>query len=112
VLISRDFFARHAVEVAPDLLGCVLEHQTADGLVAVELTEVEAYAGRGYGDLKADTADAVVEFVTPVKARVDELVGDPTELEALLKSGAERAREVSAKTIANVYERLGFLQIS
>ncbi len=44
--ISRDFFARHAVEVAPDLLGCVLEHQTAAGLVAVELTEVEAYAGR------------------------------------------------------------------
>ena len=46
MLISRDFFARHAVEVAPDLLGCVLEHQTADGLVAVELTEVEAYAGQ------------------------------------------------------------------
>jgi DNA-3-methyladenine glycosylase len=31
--------------VAPALLGCVLEHETADGLVAVELTEVEAYAG-------------------------------------------------------------------
>jgi DNA-3-methyladenine glycosylase len=44
-LISRDFFARHSVQVAPDLLGCVIEHQTADGLVAVELTEVEAYAG-------------------------------------------------------------------
>src|SRR6201997_306887 len=72
---------------------------------------VEAYQGRGYGDLKADTADAVVEFVPPVKARVDELVGDPTELEAILERGAERAREVSAKTIANVYERLGFLQI-
>jgi DNA-3-methyladenine glycosylase len=46
VLIPRDFFARPSVEVAPDLLGCVLEHETADGLVAVELTEVEAYAGR------------------------------------------------------------------
>jgi DNA-3-methyladenine glycosylase len=46
VLISRDFFVRPSVEVAPDLLGCVLEHETADGLVAVELTEVEAYAGR------------------------------------------------------------------
>jgi len=46
VLISREFFARPSVEVAPDLLGCVLEHETADGLVAVELTEVEAYAGR------------------------------------------------------------------
>ena len=45
MLISRDFFARHSVQVAPELLGCVLEHQTAAGLVAVELTEVEAYEG-------------------------------------------------------------------
>ncbi len=45
-LISRDFFARPSVQVAPDLLGCVLEHETAEGLVAVELTEVEAYAGQ------------------------------------------------------------------
>jgi DNA-3-methyladenine glycosylase len=43
--LPRDFFARPSVEVAPDLLGCVLEHETADGLVAVQLTEVEAYAG-------------------------------------------------------------------
>lgn len=46
MLIPRNFFARPSVEVAPNLLGCVLEHETADGLVAVELTEVEAYAGR------------------------------------------------------------------
>src|SRR5580700_8224251 len=44
-LIPRDFFARLSVQVAPDLLGCVLEHRTADGLVAVQLTEVEAYTG-------------------------------------------------------------------
>ncbi|HXO25492.1 MAG TPA: DNA-3-methyladenine glycosylase [Streptosporangiaceae bacterium] len=44
-LIPRDFFARLSVPVAPELLGCVLEHQTEAGLVAVELTEVEAYAG-------------------------------------------------------------------
>jgi len=71
---------------------------------------VESYAGKGYGDLKADTADAVVEFVTPIKARVDELVSDTTELESILASGADRARDVSAKTIADVYDRLGFLQ--
>ena len=44
-LIPRDFFARFSVQVAPELLGCVIEHQTAAGLVAIELTEVEAYAG-------------------------------------------------------------------
>jgi DNA-3-methyladenine glycosylase len=44
-VLSREFFARPAQEVAPELLGHVLERQTPDGLVAVTLTEVEAYAG-------------------------------------------------------------------
>jgi tryptophanyl-tRNA synthetase len=70
---------------------------------------VEGYAGRGYGDLKADTADAVVEFVTPIKARVDELLSDPAELESVLEAGARRAKDVSAKTLKRVYDRLGFL---
>jgi DNA-3-methyladenine glycosylase len=44
-LLPREFFARPAVAVAPDLLGCVISHSTAYGLVAVRLVEVEAYAG-------------------------------------------------------------------
>jgi DNA-3-methyladenine glycosylase len=40
--LSRDFFDRPVLEVAPELLGCVVTH---DG-VAVRLTEVEAYDGR------------------------------------------------------------------
>jgi len=44
-LIPRDFFARPSVPLAPELLGLVLERETDAGLVAVELTEVEAYAG-------------------------------------------------------------------
>jgi DNA-3-methyladenine glycosylase len=43
--LPRGFFARTAEQVAPDLLGCVIEHETADGLVAVVLAEVEAYNG-------------------------------------------------------------------
>ncbi|WP_197382304.1 tryptophan--tRNA ligase [Mycolicibacterium mengxianglii] len=72
-------------------------------------TLVAGYQGRGYGDLKKDTAEAVVEFVTPIKTRVDELLADPSELEAVLAAGATRAREVSAKTLQRVYDRLGFL---
>ncbi len=44
--IPRDFFARPAVDVAPELLGAVIEHQAPEGLVALRLTEVEAYAGQ------------------------------------------------------------------
>ena len=48
--LPREFFAGPSLQVAPRLLGCVLEHQTAEGLVAVELTEDEAYEGsRGPG---------------------------------------------------------------
>jgi tryptophanyl-tRNA synthetase len=70
---------------------------------------VDGYAGRGYGDLKKDTAEAVVEFVTPIKTRVDELLTDPTELEAVLAAGADRANDVAAKTVDRVYDRLGLL---
>jgi tryptophanyl-tRNA synthetase len=70
---------------------------------------VDGYAGRGYGDLKKDTAEAVVEYVTPIKARVDELTADLAELESILASGAQRANEVASKTVQRVYDRLGFL---
>lgn len=43
--LPRSFFARAATDVAPDLLGCVIEHEATDGLVAIRLTEVEAYLG-------------------------------------------------------------------
>lgn len=44
-LLPRDFFDRPAIEVAPELLGCVLEHSSPGGVVAIRLTEAEAYAG-------------------------------------------------------------------
>lgn len=72
-------------------------------------TLVTGYAGRGYGDLKTETADAVVDFVTPIKARVDELLADPTELQAVLTKGAARANEVASATLQRVYDRMGFL---
>lgn len=70
---------------------------------------VEGYAGRGYGDLKKETAEAVVEYLRPIKARVDDLLGDTAELEAVLAAGAQRAEEVAGETVRRVYDRLGFL---
>ncbi|MGI9124146.1 MAG: tryptophan--tRNA ligase [Mycobacterium sp.] len=70
---------------------------------------VAGYQGRGYGDLKSDTADAVVAYVTPIRERVDELLADPGELQAILAKGADRAREVASTTLGRVYDRLGFL---
>jgi hypothetical protein len=51
----------------------------------------------------------VTDFVTPVRARTQELLDDPAELERILADGAARAREVAATTVAAVYDRVGFL---
>ncbi|WGW14031.1 DNA-3-methyladenine glycosylase [Saxibacter everestensis] len=41
----REFFAREVTDVAPELLGCVLQHSDGAGTVGIRITEVEAYAG-------------------------------------------------------------------
>ncbi len=74
------------------------------------LTDLEErFAGRGYGDLKKELAEVVADFVGPVRRRTFELLDDPAELERVLAAGAAHAREVAARTVAEVYDRVGFL---
>ena len=68
-----------------------------------------AYDGKGYGDFKADVAEAVVELFAPVRERYAELIADPAELDRVLARGAERARAVAARTMSDVRERVGLL---
>jgi tryptophanyl-tRNA synthetase len=70
---------------------------------------VEDYAGRGYGDLKKDLAEVVADFVTPFRNRVLAYFDDPSALDAVLASGAAKAKRVAAQTLAQVYDRVGFL---
>ena len=69
----------------------------------------QAYAGQGYGAFKGDLADVVVDFVTPFRQRTLELLDDQAGLDALLQRGAAQAREVAARTLADVYDRVGLV---
>ncbi len=73
----------------------------------MEVLESE-YTGRGYGDLKKETAEIVLGVVDPIRTRVNELLTDPAELESLMNKGAQKAREAAAPTLELVYERVGF----
>jgi tryptophanyl-tRNA synthetase len=67
------------------------------------------FAGRGYGALKVEVADAVVAFAAPFAKRTAELLDDPAELDEILAAGAARAAEVANATLADVYDKVGFL---
>jgi len=72
-------------------------------------TLVEQLQGKGYGDLKVSTADAVMAEITPFRERTLALLGERTELQEILRSGAERARAVASATVADVYRKVGLL---
>jgi tryptophanyl-tRNA synthetase len=84
----------------------ILSVATGTPISAIE----SSYDGRGYGDLKGDVGEAVVELFRPMQERYTELRADEAELRRLLRVGAEKARETSAPTLADMYERMGFVR--
>jgi tryptophanyl-tRNA synthetase len=70
---------------------------------------VESYQGRGYGDLKKDLAEVLLEFVKPIQGRTKAYLDDPAQLDKILAIGAEKARAVSAATLAKAYQNVGFV---
>ena len=69
----------------------------------------QAYEGKGYGDLKKDLAELVTETFTPFKERTEEILADAGKLDAILAEGAEKARSVATVTLAETYDRIGFV---
>ncbi|WP_028050949.1 tryptophan--tRNA ligase [Cellulomonas sp. URHD0024] len=68
------------------------------------------YAGKGYGHLKVDLAEVVVDFLRPFQARVNGYLADPSSLDDVLADGADRASDLAEVTLARLYERSGLLR--
>lgn len=70
---------------------------------------VSSFSGRMYGDLKKETAAAVLAFAEPFQQRVHELLDDRAQLELMMRDGAQRARNIAQATMTDVYSKIGFL---
>jgi len=70
---------------------------------------VRRYEGKGYADLKADLGEVVVDALAPIQARIRELEADRSHTLEVLKTGAERAEAIAARTLAKVRERVGLV---
>ena len=71
---------------------------------------VASYADKGYGDLKKETAEIVVEAINPLRERTRDLLADPAEVLRIMHAGADKARETASVTLANVYDKVGFVR--
>jgi tryptophanyl-tRNA synthetase len=82
-----------------------------DILAVIRDTEPDAieseFEGSGYGDFKGAVADAVVEYLTPVRERYAELRPDEDTIEATLSAGAEKARALAAPILADARDAMG-----
>ncbi|NBQ92637.1 MAG: tryptophan--tRNA ligase [Micrococcales bacterium] len=95
-------------ENKPGVSNLLSIHSSLSGESVISLEE--RFQGAGYGTLKSEVADVVISKLGPIRDRANELMSDPVELDSLLAQGADKAREVAEKTLATVYEKVGFIR--
>jgi tryptophanyl-tRNA synthetase len=95
-------------ENKPGVSNLLSIHSSISGESLVSLED--RFQGAGYGVLKSEVADVVINALGPIRDRANDLMSDPTELDKLLASGAEKARAVAEQTLATVYDRIGFIK--
>ncbi len=87
--------ARNLVTIYAALAG-----RTPDAVLA-------EYAGQGFGAFKPALANLAVATIAPIRERLTELLGDRTEVAAVLERGAERARALGAPTLLAAQRAIG-----
>ena len=81
---------------------CAIENTTPDEVVA-------RYEGKGYADLKKDTAEIIIKELAPIQARFNELMSNKKALEAIYKEGAEKANYASMKLLRKMQKKIGLI---
>ncbi|MCL2158019.1 MAG: tryptophan--tRNA ligase [Oscillospiraceae bacterium] len=69
------------------------------------------FSGLGYGAFKLAVGEAVAETLLPIQKKFAELMSDKSELEKILKEGAQRAAYAADRTVSRVYKKIGFLLV-
>lgn len=78
-----------------------MNNQTKEQVIA-------EFAGKQFSEFKPKLSDLTVEKIAPITARMRELLADPTEIDAILKDGAEKARSVAQPILTDVKDIMGF----
>jgi tryptophanyl-tRNA synthetase len=97
--IRHDEIAKPGVTNLLEILG------SCTGVPAAEA----AQGYTSYGDLKRDTAEAVVALLEPVQRRYAALAADPQQVDRLLEAGREKAAAFAAPRLAQAMRAVGLM---
>ncbi|MEM6781514.1 MAG: tryptophan--tRNA ligase [Pseudomonadota bacterium] len=69
---------------------------------------VNEFAGKGFGEFKPALADLCVEKLAPITAKMNELMANPGDIDAVLKAGAEKANALANPILHESMDKMGF----
>ena len=90
--------ARNLVNIYAALADMTVEQVIAD------------HAGQQFGSFKPALADLAVAKLAPISAEMKRLTAEPGEIDAILRRGSDRAREIAAPVLAKTYEIVGMVR--
>ena len=67
------------------------------------------FDGKGYGDFKAAVAEVIIESLSPVREKYNELFKNKDYIEKIYKEGAEKASYLARRTLSKVHRKVGFV---
>lgn len=120
ILDSEDAIRRKIKRAVTDSLGVVAYNDEQIGLKNLldlysifaneDVSSIVArYEGEGYGKFKSDLAEVIIQVLTPIREKYEELIKDKDYLEKVYKAGAEKAEYQAMKTLRKVYKKVGFI---
>ncbi|MBB1490356.1 MULTISPECIES: tryptophan--tRNA ligase [unclassified Paracoccus (in: a-proteobacteria)] len=80
-----------------------LSDETPDAVLA-------RFEGQGFGAFKPALADLAVSVLAPITRRMNQLMGDPSEIDRILLEGAERANAIASPIVAEAREIMGMIR--
>lgn len=89
----------------PGITNLLTIYQTLTGQSQQEIEQ--EFAGKGYGDFKAALTELLVEALTPIQQRYNELINDLPTLDSILKQGADEVRPIAEATIQQAKNVIG-----
>lgn len=95
---------RFDIENKPGVSNLLSIYSIVSGKTIAELETL--YEGKGYGAFKGDLAEVIINALSPIQQKYNELM-ESNELDEILDKGAEKARFVADKMVSKMERAMG-----